>query len=52
MPDHGGINRSRKKEMIIKMKQSGKLSNEDIADITGFTVKEVEDVSKKDIVPV
>lgn len=41
-----------KKEMIIKMKQSGKLSNEDIADITGFTVKEVEAVFEGDIVAV
>lgn len=29
-------------EMIVKMKRTGKLSNEDIAEITGFTVEEVE----------
>ena len=35
-----------KKEMIIKMKKSGKLSNEDIAEITGYSVEEVEAVTE------
>ena len=32
--------------MIIKMKKSGKLSNEDIAEITGYSVEEVEAVTE------
>lgn len=38
-----------KKEIILKMKKSGKLSNEDIAEFTGFTVEEVEEVNEKSI---
>ena len=37
-----------KTEMIIKMKRMGKLSAEDIAEITGFTVAEVEAIDEKD----
>lgn len=41
-----------KREMVLKMKKSGKLSNEDIAEFTGFTVKEVEAVSEENAVVV
>ncbi len=34
-------------EMIVKMKRMGKLSNEDIAEITGFTVEEIEALTEK-----
>lgn len=44
--------REEKIMMVLKMKKSGKLSNEDIADFTGFTVKEVEAVSEENIVSV
>ena len=37
-----------KTEMIIKMKKSGKLSNEEIAEITGFTVAEVKAVEGRE----
>lgn len=37
-----------KAEMIVKMKKTGKLSNEDIAEITGFTIAEVEAIEEKD----
>ena len=41
-----------KKEMIIKMKASGKLSDEEIAGITGFTVEQVETVIKEAGIPI
>lgn len=36
--------------MIAKMKRMGKLSNEDIAEITGFTVEEIEALTEKNAV--
>ncbi|MDE7223113.1 MAG: hypothetical protein K2O34_04955 [Acetatifactor sp.] len=36
-------------EMILKMKRMGKLSNGDIAEITGFTVEEIEALTEKDV---
>lgn len=36
-----------KREMILKMKKSGKLSNEDIAEFTGFTIEEVEAIAEQ-----
>lgn len=36
--------------MIAKMKRMGKLSNEDIAEITGFTVKEIEAFANQNMV--
>ena len=41
-----------KKEMFIKMKASGKLSDEEIAGITGFTVEQVETVIKEAGIPI
>ena len=41
-----------KKEMIIKMKASGKLSDEEIAGITGFTVEQVETVIREAGIPI
>ena len=40
--------REEKVVMAIKMEKMGKLSNEDIAEITGFTVAEVEAIDEKD----
>ena len=37
-----------KTEMIIKMKKMGKFSNEEIAEITGFTVAEAEAVEGRE----
>ena len=39
-----------KKEMIIKMKKMGKLTNEDIAEVTGFTIEEVEAVTEESVI--
>ena len=41
-----------KKEMIIKMKASGKLSDEEIVGITGFTIEQVETVIKESGIPI
>lgn len=41
--------REEKIAMVIKMKKMGKFSYEDIAEITGFTVAEVEAIEEKDI---
>ena len=38
--------REEKIAMIAKMKRVGKLSNEDIAEITGFTVEEIEGLTE------
>lgn len=38
-----------KREMVVKMKKSGKLSNEDIAGFTGFTVEEVEEIDERSL---
>ena len=36
--------------MIIKMKKMGKFSNEDIAEVTGFTVEEVEAIDEQNLI--
>ncbi len=41
-----------KRDMIIKMKKMGKFSSEDIAEITGFTVEEVEILNEENIMTV
>ena len=38
-----------KREMILRMKEMGKLSSEDIAEITDFTVEEVEAVNQESV---
>lgn len=35
-----------KVDMILKMKKMGKWSNEDIAEITGFTVEQIEAIGE------
>lgn len=41
-----------KRDMIIKMKKMGKFSSEDIAEITGFTLEEVESLKEENIMTV